>query len=199
MAFPKRAPVRAEEHGTTEILARGMRGLLRIAGEMPAKGIREVAQARSDYEVLLRVLEWAPPPVAAAGDDLSEARLRGLRERDLLLGAEGGTVPVAEAAKLLRVTRQAVDKRRKAGRLLGLPVGRRGYAYPAWQFSREGVLPGLEEALQALKGHDPWMKAVFLLNRNTRLGGDSPLHALRKGRVEKVCRAARTFGEHGSA
>ncbi len=199
MAIPKRAPARQDENRATEILTRGMRGLLRIAGAMPAKRIREVARARSDYEVLLRVLEWAPPPVEGAGDDLSEARLRGLRERDRLLVAEGGTVAVAEAAKLLHVTRQAVDKRRKAGRLLGLPVGRRGYAYPVWQFSREGVVPGLEEALQALKGHDPWMKTVFLLNRNTRLGGDSPLQALRKGRVDDVCQAARTFGEHGGA
>ena len=132
-------------------------------------------------------------------DPLAPARLRGLREREKLLQVEGGTVGVDEAAALLGISRQAVDKRRRAGKLIGLTLGRRGYMYPVWQFSQGGTLPGLEEVLTELRGHDPWMQAIFMLSENTRLSGQAPLHELRHGHVDDVRRAARMLGEHGAA
>jgi hypothetical protein len=38
------------------------------------------------------------------------------------------------------MSRQAVEKRRKAGRLIGVSLGRRGFGYPAWQFAERGRL-----------------------------------------------------------
>jgi hypothetical protein len=71
--------------------------------------------------------------------------------------------------------------------------------YPVWQFSQGGTLPGLEEVLTELRGHDPWMQVIFMLSENTRLSGLAPLHELRHGHVDEVRRAARMLGEHGAA
>jgi len=131
-------------------------------------------------------------------DLLARARLRGLDARARLLQAEGGPLSVDAVGRLLHITRQAVDKRRRAGRLLGLRIGRRGYAYPSWQFGEAGTLPGLEEVLLDLLNHDPWMQVGFFLNGNVRLGGESPLAELRRGHVEAVQRAARAYGEQGA-
>jgi hypothetical protein len=167
---------------------------------MDERALGDAAGAPSDYAVLLRALEQPEAlAVLRQQDLLAPARLRGLREREKLLQAEGGTVGVDEAAALLGISRQAVDKRRRAGKLIGLTLGRRGYVYPVWQFSQGGTLPGLEEVLTELRGHDPWMQTIFLLSENTRLSGLVPLHELRHGHVDEVRRAARMLGEHGAA
>jgi hypothetical protein len=117
--------------------------------------------------------------------------------RQQLLEAEGGPLRVEEVATLLRLSRQAVDKRRRAGRLLGLRAEHRGYAYPSWQFTVHGLLTGLEEVLRDLGGQDPWMQLAFMVSGNRSLDGETPLHALRRGHVAAVRRAARLYGEQG--
>jgi len=94
-------------------------------------------------------------------DPLAEARLAGLRSKTFLLQAEGGAVPVEEAAAMLGLTRQAVDRWRRAGKLIGLTMGRRGYLYPAWQFGEHGTIPGLEETLAALDSFGPWSQVSW--------------------------------------
>jgi len=78
-------------------------------------------------------------------------------------------------------------------------MGRRGYAYPSWQFGDDGVLPGLEEVLQDLGSHDSWTQVGFFLNGNVRLGDETPLAELKRGHAEAVRRAARAYGEQGAA
>ncbi len=187
-------PVRAA------FLARGLNALTRLAENLEEKALGDAVGAPSDYAVLLSVL-GEPEAVAELQrqDPLARARLRGLHTRAHLLEAEGGSLTAEEAAKRLHLTRQAVDKRRRAGRLLGLHVGRRGYAYPAWQFGEHGVLPGLEEVLADLRDHDPWMQVGFFLNGNVRLNGKAPLAELRHGHIEAVRHAARAYGEQGAA
>jgi hypothetical protein len=129
----------------------------------------------------------------------SPGRLRGLEAPQDLLQAEGGVFTVEQAARSLGITRQAVDKRRRAGKLIGLYTGRRGYAYPAWQFGPNGVLPGLERVLSDLSVRGPWMQAAFFLSGDPRLDGATPLEKLRQGNLEAVRRAARGYGEHGAA
>lgn len=154
----------------------------------------------SDAASLLHAL--TRPGVAGVftqADPLAKARLRGLGRRDALLAAEGGALSSEACATKLHVSRQAVDKRRLAGKLLALDVGRRGYLYPAWQLVPEGILPGLEEVLVELQGHPPLAKARFFLSANARLGGERPLDLLRQKTVLPVLKAAKAFAEQGAA
>ena len=97
------------------------------------------------------------------------------------------------------MSRQAVGKRRRAGKLIAVQTGRRGYEYPACQFEDTGAIDNLEEVLGAFADDiDAWMQLAFLINPNESLGGESPLDLLRRGEVGAVARAARTHGEHGA-
>jgi hypothetical protein len=181
-------------------LIRALNALARLTPALDEGEMSQVVAAPSDYEVLLRALE-SPEAIAALQDvdPLAAARVRGLRARDDLLRAEGGTISAEQAGEILSITRQAVDKRRRTGRLLALDTGRRGYAYPVWQFRARGLLDGLPEALAALAGHDPWMQAAFFLQGNAYLDGERPLDALRRGDGAAVLRAAQAHGEQGAA
>jgi hypothetical protein len=180
-------------------IARSLNSLARLVRGLDASALGQAVSSPSDYGVLVGVLS-APAALETLRqeDPLLPARLRGLRARERLLSAGGGTLISAQAAGALGITRQAVEKRRQAGRLLAVSTGRRGYLYPAWQFTPEGVLPGLEQVLSLLADHDPWMRLAFVLNANTALGGESPLETLRRGDVEPVLRAARVYGEQGA-
>jgi hypothetical protein len=181
------------------LLARILNALAHSTEEMGERALSDAAAAPSDYAVLLRVLQ-SPEVLEAlsAADPLADARVRGLEARARLLEAEGGTLSADEVAALLGISREAVNQRRRAGRLLALSTGRRGYRYPAWQFGEEGVLPGFERALKELAVRGQWGRAAFFLGGNARLGGRRPLDLLRSGRpedVEAVLDAARTRGE----
>lgn len=148
--------------------------------------------------------ETAPSEIVAepAGQEaggLAAAFARGRRTRADLPGAAGGTPTAAEVTRRQGLTRQAVEQRRRAGRLLALPTDRRGYAYPAWQFGPDGVLPGLAEALADLDLHSPWTRAAFLLGGNIYPNGASPLGELRRGNIATVRRAAQSSGDHAAA
>lgn len=182
------------------VAIRIVRAVTELTGRLPAKELRDLAASRSDFAALFRALQVPDVRKTLLDEDrLAPARLRGFATQERLLEAEGGCLPVTLAARHLRISRQAVDKRLKAGKLLALKAGRRGYLYPAWQFAQGGVIPGLEVVLAELKGRSGWAQMGFFLNGNYRLGGRTPLDELRKGKVELVLRAARAFGEHGAA
>jgi hypothetical protein len=179
------------------------RALKAVAGldrELSKEVLDEATSASNDYLVLLRALS-SPTAIqeAAEADPLAEARLRGIKRQSNLLQTGGGAYTAREVGEILRISRQAVDKRRREGRLVGLTQGRRGYAYPAWQFENGRTLPRLEDALEVLQQHDPWMQMAFFLNKNTRLQGHTPLAALKQGHINAVCEAAAAYGEHESA
>lgn len=181
----------------TAFLLRSIGALNRIA---QTSATAEVLAAATDYSMLLKILE-SPEALLTltATDPLASARLRGLVAKQQLLEAEGGCLSSTQVASLLGITRQAVDKRRRSGQLIGLPTGKNRYAYPAWQFTTAETLPGLETVLQHLQVRDAWMQTAFMLNGNLRLDGMSPLEALRQGKLEEVVLAAQTYGEQGAA
>lgn len=184
----------------TAILTRSLSLARRALEDVPQGTLVEAVAASTDQEAMLRILE-APEMAAPAIEiaTIDAARAAGIEARDRLLAAQGGPWPVERVAKYLGLTRQAVDKRRRANKLIGLAVGRHGYLYPAWQFSRNGTVAGLEEVLAALDRHDPWSQVIFMLSPNDRLDSMTPLEALRKGQIEDVKIAASLFGEHGAA
>ncbi len=180
--------------------ARVVNAISRLVAEEDERVLTVAAGAPSDYDVLLQALENPAAMRLLDEGPLAGAKLRGLRYREKMLTAEGGTLSSQAVAGILKISRQAVDKRRQAGRLIGLSTGRRGYAYPAWQFDAEhGTLPGLEDVLDDLSSHDPWMQVSFMLNSNAYLDDRTPLEALRAGELNPVRRAAQAFGEHGAA
>jgi hypothetical protein len=184
--------------GSSAFVARGLNALVELAGRLDDRAMAAAAGASSDLDVLLRAM-GDPRALGSIDDPFAGARLRGVSAAEALLAAEGGVLPVERVAALLRITRQAVDKRRRAGRLIGLDTGRRGYAYPTWQFAPAGgLLPGLEAVLAELADEDAWMRAAFMLGPDSRLDGESPLSALRRGETEAVRAAARSYGQQGA-
>ncbi|MGH7822043.1 MAG: hypothetical protein ACREQ9_19955 [Candidatus Binatia bacterium] len=179
---------------------RAMNAIADLSGLVRERELTGAAASSDDVQVLVDAL--SSPEVAERlrkADPLAPAKIRGIGARKKLLEAEGGVLSAGEVADLLGISRQAVDKRRRAGKLIGVLRGRRGYAYPAWQFSDGSRLPNIERVLDALSRHDPWMQLAFFLSGNTRLDGDTPLAKLREGEVEEVVKAARAFGEQGAA
>lgn len=179
------------------VLARSLNALAEVMAK-DVRGLEEAASAPTDHAVLLRVLQRPEVLEALTADDpLAPARLRGIEARKDLLEKEGGSVSAAEIGQMLGgISPQAVNKRRKAGKLLGLPVGKNRYRYPVWQAEAGRILPGFEEVLGAFGVEDPWMRAAFFLGGNARLGGKRPLDDLREGSAEAVEDAARAYGEH---
>jgi hypothetical protein len=163
---------------------------------MDEGNLAEAVQAPTDYSVLVSALTSEEALASIRGrDPLAGARLRGIEAKRQLLGAEGDPLTCAQAAKLLRISRQAVDKRRRENKLLGLELGKKGCHYPSWQFD----LRGLEEVLTALDGRDPWEKLSFFLNPSATLGDRTPLTALRgaKDKLADIVNAAVSHGEQG--
>lgn len=179
-------------------MTRILNAVAHLAEDVDPWVLSDASSESSDYAVLFSVLNQPEALATLRRDDpLAEARLAGLRSRELLLGAEGGAVAADQAASLLGISRQAVDRRRRAGKLIGLTLGRRGFAYPAWQFAEGGTLAGLDETLAALHEYGPWMQTAWFVNPNTRLDGDTPLMRLRRKDVAPVVAAARLYGEQG--
>ncbi len=190
--------VEATRHPT--FVARALNALKDLEHVLPTERIEEATTAPNDYLVLLNALTAASVATQLEQTDpLAPARLRGVHKQHELLRRSGGTLSAEQAAQTLGISRQAVDKRRRQGRLIGLTQGRRGYAYPAWQFESGRTLSNLEKVLGVLKGHDPWMQLTFFLGANERLNGKNALEALREDQLESVLQAAAAFGEHGAA
>lgn len=182
-------------------LERGVRALTELADRLEPRELALAVAAETRASTLVRALcqPSAVGFVHSDADPLAPARVRGIERRDALLAAEGGTLSTDEVAKLLRVTPQAVHKRRALGKLLGFELGRRGLRFPAWQFTNTGVLAGLDEVLAAFDDVPPLGVLRFFLSGNTRLHKQRPLDALRKREITAVVAAARAFDTHGAA
>ncbi|MCL2724551.1 MAG: hypothetical protein FWD69_08960 [Polyangiaceae bacterium] len=179
---------------------RSFTAIIDVAKRMQPNELRDAASRSTNLDALVSgLLQPGSIGLLRAIDPLAPAKLRGLRARDELLGGEGGTLTVAEVADLLGITRQAVNKRREARRLLGVEMGRRGFRYPAWQFASGATLAGLEDVLATLGDAPALSKIRFFLSGSHRLGKRRPLDLLRKKSVAPVLVAAKAFGEHGAA
>ncbi len=192
--------VLVEANNCDQITAAAIARLIRavLGGISSGAPLLEVVAARTDLEALMKLLQ-EPAVIAqlSAIDPLAQAKIRGILKKSEIYGADGGCVNGEAAAQLAGgITRSAIDKARRAGHVLGLPRGKDSWAYPVWQFTNGGYLPGLREVLAALKEHGPWVQASFLLSGHASLNGDTPLSRLKKHDIEPVFKAAEEFGEH---
>jgi small subunit ribosomal protein S19 len=98
------------------------------------------------------------------------------------------TGPFYDTATLtswLGITRQALNKRVHAGRLIGCMTSDRVQLYPVWQFTDGGdLLPGLADVLAVLWSgtHDGWTIALWLVTQVEELGGQSTVEWLIDGK-----------------
>lgn len=147
----------------------------------------------SDLGATAALLEHAATAASVvAVDPLAAAKARWLRAEEGLLEAAGGTLAVEDVATLLGgVKRQAIEKRRDRGTLLGLRRSGGAFVYPVCQFHHGDVLPGLDKFLHAFPaGTDPWQKLNVLLGPSDTLDGQTPLEALRGGDVTRAAEVA---------
>ena len=99
----------------------------------------------------------------------------------------------------LGISRQAVSDRERKGTLLAVMEGGQ-LRFPLWQFDpmgTGGVVEGLPRTLHVLDENgalSPLAKMSWLRKANPSLGGDTPLEALRTGRLDEVLSAARGVG-----
>jgi DNA-binding response OmpR family regulator len=125
------------------------------------------------------------------------ALLRGARAQRELLEEAGGALSAEEVGKLLGIGRAAVDKRRRHGTLLGLKRPSGDVVYPAAQFRRGAVLPGLPETLRAFRISDPWMQLEWLVARDAALQGRTVFEALAAGETDRAKAFVGSAGDQG--
>lgn len=128
-------------------------------------------------------------------DPLAEAMARGALVKQELLQQAGGGLTASQVASGLDISRQAVDKRRSRGALLAVPTGSGEFLYPACQFTRDGVIPGLEKVLGAFQVDNPWTQLAVLLARAPALKNKSVLNVLSEGDVNGAAAVVASFGE----
>lgn len=128
-------------------------------------------------------------------DPTARAILRSVEVKKELLDRAGGALATGEVADLLGVTREAVHQRRRRGTLLAVETGAGEYRYPARQFTEDGTVPRLADALAAFhEVENPWTRLSVLVSGQDALGGDAVFDALRAGRVEEALEEIRRFG-----
>jgi len=102
----------------------------------------------------------------------------------------GGALSADEAGRILGITRQAVDKRRRASTLLAVRE-RSDWRYPACQYENGELVLGIPDIVRGFGPARPWLALDFLLAPDTVLSGRSPLEALRAGARDEVLRLVR--------
>jgi hypothetical protein len=205
--------IRGEYSSSRPSSARGERDLLRDAFRKRASHVVEHIAASASLETLARALESptdfgavasalgssAIPSSALDLDPSADAVARGALERERLAALAGGLLSVTDAGRALgSISRQAVDKRRRANQLLAVRVGG-DWRYPAAQIGADGqvpvLLPGLLEAGVQL-GMSGWAMLDFLLAPDEALEGLRPLDVLQRdgsnaGHVHRLLEAAK--------
>jgi hypothetical protein len=168
---------------------RSLDALSRIALQASTASLAEALAATTDVGTLARALGDGAVigSAVAALEPLAPLIALNAQHRVELLDAAGGALSAEEAGAFLEISRQGVDKRRRAGGLLAF---RRGgdWRYPRCQFDEQkrDVIAGLAKVVWAFEAAGPWVTLDFLLAPDETLEGRSPLEALRLGRSQEA-------------
>jgi hypothetical protein len=180
---PRSNPVRAEGDLVRDAFRmRATQAIDFIAASSSIESLAEALGAATDFGAIASALGHSAIPAAALTlDPLADALARGAAERERLIARSGGLLTAAQAGRLLGgISRQAIDKRRRAHQLLAVRVGS-DWGYPAAQLGPDGQPPALLPALLrtgAALGLSGWVMLDFLLAPDTTLDGFSPLDIL---------------------
>jgi hypothetical protein len=179
-------------------LERAFETVERLAETVDEARLEEALGADTDAAVLTALGLTRTPSAstyAAATDPLAAARARGEQAKRDILAAQGDMLNASEVAARLRCDVADVEQRRQEGLLLALPSASGELGFPAWQFTDDGLLPGLEEVFRNMSVRSPWMRAAFFLSGDLRLDGRTPLEMLLRGEIEAVRDAGAAYGE----
>jgi hypothetical protein len=128
---------------------------------------------------------------------IARALDRGVLARKEMEQEEGGARSSEQIAELLGITRQAVDQRRKARKLIAWQDAAGHWRFPVWQFNETGrPFAELASILEGLPG-DPWSDMIFFLSESESLRA-RPLDLLRRGKGKQARLAAMRFGRQGA-
>jgi Protein of unknown function (DUF2384) len=167
---------------------RALGAIERLTREASPEALVEALAAPSDTGAVARALaEQAAADALRRLEPLAGAITRGIAVRAQLAEAAGGMLSADDVAKVLGITRQAVDKRRAGGKLLAVRI-RGDWHYPAAQFRDGETLPGIEDTVAGMPDASAWSVLDFLLAPDDALGGRTPLAALREGDLASVRR-----------
>lgn len=161
--------------------------------------IRKQRRDRSKLATASKHEDAEMPASAYALGARARALLKGREIANADLAEAGGAYDLDQARELLNgITRQAVMKKVSEGSLLAVPGPSNRRRYPAAQFSKNGLVPGLREVQEALPSQNPWFVLNFLIADDPRLGGRKPIDVMFSGEVEAVVSAARSVGVQGA-
>lgn len=179
-------------------LRRAMSALERIAINAPTKTLTDALAAPTDAGSLARLLSRSDIVGTAVTDldPLVPALARNVEHRQRLIELAGGVLSADEAGRVLGITRQAIDKRRRANTILAVREGS-DWRYPACQFAEGEVVAGIADVVRGLTSAGPWATLDFLLAPDTALGGRSPLDLLRDKQQDAVLRLVGGNGSDG--
>jgi hypothetical protein len=171
-----------------------------IAKSASLEALAAALEAPTDFGAVASALGGSAMPEAAIElDPLADALARGAAEREHLAVLAGGLLSASQAGRALGgISRQAVDKRRRANQLLAVRVGG-DWLYPAAQIGADGLVPALLPAVLdggVQVGMSGWAMLDFLLAPDDALEGFSPIDVLRRdgpnaGRVRRLLTAAK--------
>ena len=154
----------------------------RLAVQADEATLVEAMAAPTDFGTLARVLiDYGAIGSAVADIDPEAVDLATeIEHRTDVVRQAGGTLSADEVGRLLNISRQAVDKRRRNKTLLALRQGG-DWLYPRAQFHEYEAIPGLADVIRGLADSGPWVTLEFLITEDDALCGLSPRAALLKG------------------
>uniref|UniRef100_Q02CL2 DNA-binding protein n=1 Tax=Solibacter usitatus (strain Ellin6076) TaxID=234267 RepID=Q02CL2_SOLUE len=181
-------------------LMRSVKMLERVSSSASSEALKSALSSPTDIGGVASLLsDLAPLGVdLSAVDPFLEAMAKGAAIKQELLTKAGGGLTSSQAASALGITRQAVDKRRSRHALLAVPDGSGDYVYPACQFTKDGVIEGLDELLRAFQVHNPWTQLSVLLEPAPALRGKTIIETLKSGAVERAVAIAAAFGDQAA-
>lgn len=175
-----------------------LRQVLTGASIETLKEAAAAATGAGSIAVLVSHLSETSPALAAA-DPEAAAIARAVVVKQRLL-AETPSYTTSEVAQLLAISSEAVRKQRISQKLLAIEHASDWY-FPAWQFTTDGVLPGLKEVLEAMPVKSAWVRLELFTSPIESLDSKTIIDLLRSGSVEDIAEAVdvvSNYGDHGA-
>lgn len=173
---------------------------------LPALGWDTAKEKKAANKLIALVVEAAATraraiealyPESELGGGIVEAVEEGEQFKLEVMGRSNMLPPPRAAAKA-GISRQALDLRRKKGLALALSHAKRGFRYPAWQFT-DALAEPLQQILPMLAKYNPWAAYLLLTEPEPLLGGLSVVSTLQSGKAEQAIEAVRTLTQSESA